>query len=374
MKNINIHGGPYNIIDSMSGTVVGTCWKRDMIVTSGSIIKGNHKDANPWNYHVDIHVQPYGSSKWYANKFMFDADRPYRYMPDGAWDVVSIPPWDRTGLYNSALSRAFEKLRGDLDLTIATAEWKQTRDMLKALGSWEKYLLKGFWNPKRWANLWLEYTYGWKPLLSDCFGAVQEFQRKVEKEARIIKGKAKQPYGDFLAGTSFAGVANQKVVIDCRGRAACTVTLIYTPKQGFDIARWGSLNPLSIAWELTPYSFVVDWFYDIGGMLRDYETALLYSKYVKGYVSELYAVDCKLRQQRFVDNSLSDSRERYVFDVHGSRRYIDFYRTVLFSAPTPRLPGWKVPTSWQRWISAWALSSQILLGKQPNVPRGKPWR
>jgi hypothetical protein len=72
--------------------------------------------------------------------------------------------------------------------------------------------------------------------------------------------------------------------------------------------------------------------------------------------------------------------EWYEYSATARRKNVQFQRSVLNSAPTPRLPEWNVSMGWQRWVSAWALSSQVLLGKsksagkwiEDQVPRGQP--
>lgn len=147
------------------------------------------------------------------------------------------------------------------------------------------------------------------------------------------------------------------------------MVLRYRPKAN-DLARWTSLNPISIAWELMPYSFVVDWFYDIGSTLRNFETALLYNQYVTGYVDELYVAVSK----EDVDLKKRPAFQGYRYRSKGYRRKIDFNRSVLTSAPLPRKPQWKVSMGWQRWMSAWALSSQVLLGRKGDIPLGQEYR
>jgi len=90
---------------------------------------------------------------------------------------VSVPPrLLRDHLYNAALSKCYEKIRGNLDLSIDIAEWKQTRRMFKGLANWERYVKK--WSPRDWANKWLEQQYGWKPLIQTLYDVTTELRRK----------------------------------------------------------------------------------------------------------------------------------------------------------------------------------------------------
>jgi hypothetical protein len=283
----------------------------------------------------------------------------------GAFNVgVEFPPYHRDALYNQALSNVYEKIRGDLDLSVDIAESAQTRRMFRELGRWERYL--GRWNPRRWANEWLQYQYGWKPLLKSCYGAATELRQHVAEKTQKFTGSASQSFTDFKTPQRPFFNTFTEILTQCKGKEGCRIVLFYKPRQN-DLARWTSLNPVSIAWELMPYSFVVDWFIDIGSTLRNLETSFLYNQYVTGYVDELYAVQCKEDVDFFVQPFVNV----YQFKSKGYRRRIEFNRTVLTSAPTPRLPQFKVKLGWQRWVSAWALSSQILLGRKGDIPLGK---
>lgn len=353
-------------IDSMSGTSLGTSVVlTDQVQCIETSIKGNFTDANPWGYVVDRHRRHYGYGRFYTNRANYLSDKPYRtpYGPVGSGEsaTVTIPPYDKSLLYNQALSRVYDKLRGDLDLAVDIAESHQTKRMFGELARWERYL--GGWGPRRWANEWLQYQYGWKPLIRSCYGAATELRNFVAKKQRIT-GSAKQPFSDFKTKRSYANLFQVDMVTNCRGKAGCRIVLDYTRKEN-DLARWSSLNPVSIAWELMPYSFVVDWFFDVGSTLRNLETSFLYSQYVTGYMDELYAVECK-EVADFADQPFA---EVYWWKSKAYRRRIEFSRTVLTSAPMPRLPQFKVKMGWQRWISAWALTSQILLGpKARSIP------
>lgn len=123
-------------------------------------------------------------------------------------------------------------------------------------------------NPKNAHNLWLEYSYGWVPLVSDVYDAI-EFQKKNAPTARIRK--------KIRSGQTFSYETSQP---DLRSTVR-TTHLIKTPhfaaagaKVRIEDAGWAFLNqfdisnPLSLTWELLPYSFVVDWFIPIGDFLR----------------------------------------------------------------------------------------------------------
>ena len=59
----------------------------------------------------------------------------------------------------------------------------------------------------------------------------------------------------------------------CKGTVKEKWTLVYEMTEQLSTPRsLGLTDPLSVAWELIPYSFVVDWFYPIGTYLENLNT------------------------------------------------------------------------------------------------------
>lgn len=138
---------------------------------------------------------------------------------------------------------------------------------------------------KRLANHWLEFQYGWKPLLSDIHGAAELLARNAvtpRKPHGILRssavGSGSEGYNDPLTGLGHLfknRVSNHHVnvklkasyMLDDEGKSA--------------LAETGMTNPLLLGWELLPYSFVVDWFIPVGNYIASlsaYDGFLLFDK------------------------------------------------------------------------------------------------
>lgn len=110
------------------------------------------------------------------------------------------------------------------------------------------------------AGAWLELQYGWKPLLSDIYAASDLVKtkpragvfRSSEKELGTITANAPFPAGDVMS-------------IKCERRLHLMVKVTNTASLP---ERLGLSDPFSVAWELTRFSFVADWFLPIGDSLR----------------------------------------------------------------------------------------------------------
>jgi hypothetical protein len=134
------------------------------------------------------------------------------------------------------------------------------------------------------------------------------------------------------------------------------------------LSQWSSLNPVSLAWEVIPYSFVVDWLIDVGSFLRNWETALLFGvRFKDGYVSTLEAYKGKETAQNNANGMLYGVPNGYPRswwpageEPKAFRRYVNFNRTVLASWPYPRQPTFHVGLGSQRLFSAASLIRQLL--------------
>lgn len=119
------------------------------------------------------------------------------------------------------------------------------------------------------ARRWLGYQYSWRPLVQDIHDTFQVIQQKRLVKYNGVWGKSTRHNEKDISQGSWdnnSGGYIRKVHSTLRARAvlhACirNETVVFINKLGL-------LNPLSIAWELTPYSFVADWAVPVGSCLQ----------------------------------------------------------------------------------------------------------
>jgi hypothetical protein len=335
-----------------------------------SSVKGNHKTPNPHRFRV--------KKINYGKGFSDAGDRRNGTAIQGDNVVglsLSAPFTDaRNFVYNKALSKLYDRLRSDIDLSVDAFQAKQTGVMLNQrfkqgrdvfmkkapLGLLEivkiaKRMKRS--NPRDWGSLWLEWTYGWKPLADDIFGSVENMMVSSMKTSQATGHPVRcgaQEMGDSRTVKTFVeeGVFRTQVIdsiYQCRFN--CFYAIADTRLNS--VAGYTSLNPVSIAWELVPYSFVADWFVDIGGYLRNMESSLLYgSDFVNGYVQE--------RSKQAIKETVAGSHTDFIVEDVGSVETKTFQRTVLSGTPGPRPPGFHPKLGTSRLISAASLLSQQL--------------
>lgn len=204
---------------------------------------------------------------------------------------------------------------------------------------------------------WLAYQYGWKPLLSDVKGAAEHLARNsFEKPIRIRVKRQKtleSPALTWLAGNGWGG----KMTVKFSSRRT-TAHIGLTFKVTNDITResqqLGITDPLTLAWELLPYSFVVDWFLPVGNFLQrlNYDSGLSFES---GYTVQLTTQSGIAQNQN--DLWWIDGYTKRQFNGTGAVvwEHTAFDRAVLSDPPQAVFPSFKDPFSATHVLNALAL-------------------
>jgi hypothetical protein len=129
----------------------------------------------------------------------------------------------------------------------------------------------------------LAWTYGIKPLAGDLGTAVAELRSAVYNYPRFTEGVLVRHDRNSNSGyratnsTTFVRPADSQVIVETRYRTQWRA-YFNTNALVAVLADHGMLNPLSLAWELMPYSFVLDWFFSVGDVLSSLDNLLICDK------------------------------------------------------------------------------------------------
>lgn len=188
--------------------------------------------------------------------------------------------------------------------------------------------------PKRIADAWLEFHYGWKPLAQDVWGMSDLIlQQLAENKPLFVHGRGKgfeSSAGSLTCPTRLNSAAATGVAFSCEAKVGVkTVLSAYVDPDavGRLANQAGLINPASLAWELVPYSFVLDWIVPIGSFLSALQ-APVGLKFRGGTTTIRYYR--RVEGQSLPDSSMDGkSQAKFVTEISG------FTRTKLASFPTP---------------------------------------
>lgn len=115
-------------------------------------------------------------------------------------------------------------------------------------------------SPEDISSRWLELQYGWKPLLNDVYEASKAYEALTKgPRSYYFKANTKR-FVNFDSSTSPSNYT-------CPTTGKLTQNILLEMREDMTVNKPRSLgleDPMTVAWELVPYSFVIDWFIPIG--------------------------------------------------------------------------------------------------------------
>lgn len=130
------------------------------------------------------------------------------------------------------------------------------------------------------ADAWLEHRYGWKPIIMDMDKIIQSTSEKRAKydQARLVaraqrEGNAEKSVALTLGAGIIPRTGGMKCVVSSRSSYRTAAGVIYDKKSqttGEQLQELLGLRPHDLPrtlWERTPFSFVLDWFGNVGDWL-----------------------------------------------------------------------------------------------------------
>lgn len=297
------------------------------------------------------------------------------------YDPPALSSVVQNNLYNQVVTKLLLKLKDqDVNLFQAWAERDQTirllREAVTSIGKAYSFLRKGDFygaagalgikNPgssggfsKTWrrnqsravAQGWLQLQYGWRPLIADVYGLCVHLQKTFEITHKVERISARSKYTNATSTSSRDGnrITTDEGLVDVE--MSCHVYYVKADPTSHQLSSYGISNPLFIAWELTKFSFVVDWFVHIGNWISALDANL-------GYTFKAGSTTLFIRSERQLVatcngpyQSYSEYAERQVW----SSDKVECYRDPLTTWPRPNMPAFRDPASLEHTLNALAL-------------------
>lgn len=338
------------------------------------------KDNLGWRGFTNYDVDDFRLSSWQGSCYreqIHPSQGIYRkWMEDGSFDQqfgqppFEVPGWGDVSqnTINRTVVKALLKARDQkINAALAIAEMNKSIETISSrftkLYQGYRQARKGNFRAaavalgvdkkgKKSASSWLELQYGWLPLLSDIHGAYEEIQKRKREHGFVFKVEANGSEVDNrfqpLSDDRTSGSLSSKVVRRVKIVLWYQVDYDYLV-QASDL---GLTNPMEIAWELTPWSFVLDWAIPIGDVLGAMTAAsgLTY----KGGTRTLSTRGELVGNRRFKSFSADGYNNKCEGEANCSVSRFKMRREILHSSPIP-LPHVKNPVSTGHALNAMAL-------------------
>lgn len=367
------YSSPYSFLRPETGsTGSGNAESAFGELSAISSVNGRKQDYHAHTYTKRVARYAYGS---FEESYL--ASTPVRYGTHlGAWAGTRLVNLvlDRNryaGLADrKALSRFYKQLRdSELNISVDVAEMNKTGKMISGMADRMVELARAVRGKHRFkndkdphkdiSNAWLEYQYGVKPLLNTIYQGTTFLANKAKRFRVSVTGK----FIDELQGTTNIayGLVNGLVREHISCRTKYVVDFQISNSAVFNASRIAKFNPIALAWELVPYSFVADWAFDLGSYLEDLETSFgLGLTFVRGFKTQTYRHVCTVRVPIQYNKSGSQAFRVHQDLIPGFSKVTGLNRSVLGAIPTPYAPSFDVKLGADRLMSAAALIGQLL--------------
>ncbi len=233
--------------------------------------------------------------------------------------------------------------RGDIKGIVSALGITKPRVLSRKARKAAKRLRKGTGSESDAHNLWLSHKYGWLPLLSDVHGLAKRqadldtanpnrYMFNVKASVTVKRNFDLAARKDQLAFATAPAIRYRKqndvehalVRIDFRKGIP---NLAQAAADGFT-------NPLDLAWEKIPFSFVADWFVPIGSYLNQLDATVGW-EFVSGSLSQYIKQKESIWQTVDLERATSDGWSGLNLGGSHTSYSWNFIRSIYGAMPIP---------------------------------------
>jgi len=244
---------------------------------------GNKDEVHPHHFLKVVYTRPTGLYQTYdtwGGGYLYSSTG---VQPGHSAETNLTGNNGRTAAYNRCLSKLYGKVRhSNLNVDIDGAEGRETarmlRNTIRAIRDVKKFAKKAVRDVRKdptltLSNAWLQYRYGWLPAVSTIYGALEH--QSLHWNEFIVRSSASAGFSASRVIDNGQYQLPRKTSIESHQyRTKMQISYRVTNAEEWALDRIATLDPASLAWEVLPGSFVVDWIYNVGGYLRAKEIAL----------------------------------------------------------------------------------------------------
>lgn len=252
-------------------------------------------------------------------------------------DLIASSVTKLLGVYHALRRGNLALASQTLGIAVSKRELKRSRRRSKSLTDANED-----WASERL----LELQYGWKPLLSDIYGSIDELSRK-KPTWNYIRAKAAQKKEEEFKTTVKTSTYTALTELSVSHQIKYGIWFTSDNSLMRSASQIGLSNPALIAWELTPWSFVVDWFIPIGNYISTFDATSGLS-FVDGYSTSFVSNKSVFTRTHTGANGETGQYSKKLLRVTVTRE-------KLRSFPSGSLPSFKNPISIDHALNALAL-------------------
>jgi hypothetical protein len=244
---------------------------------------------------------------------------------------ATVESWllDNSYYVQSAAARIYSS---GWDTLTFMAELSKTRDMFKgALKSAQSLLEKG---ARKAGKNWLEARYGWRTLYYDIVDMQEALANLDKKKTRFRQSTGTTVTDEWVVETPNQLVAGGVLYVTIIDRFTVSASLRGTVVADISPPSFG-FNPLTTGWEVIPFSFIVDWFVNVGQWLESLSFLVLSTQH---YAAGGHCITVE-RNYSYVDTgSVSGWTGTVSFESNYKRIYTKRTPTSVSLNPLVKVP------------------------------------
>jgi hypothetical protein len=168
----------------------------------------------------------------------------------------------------AGLTRFIMALRkGNLTKAVRELGVHNSREYAKKRGRWERILRDGVSDV---TGVALELKFGWVPLIQDIYNLTDTLQKPLKGNYERCRGSGSgtRSFEETYSPGFPYGSGENRCVMNYRVGLTAHV---YSVNPNLLLANnLGLINPVSVAWQVVPLSFVVDWFLPVNRFLSSF--------------------------------------------------------------------------------------------------------
>lgn len=190
------------------------------------------------------------------------------------------------------------------------------------------------------ADLWLSYSYGIKPLMSDVYSILQLVEKGLTEPVPRFSINVEETDGDYGLPGFNDGYLPREVNGTCKRGINLRFNAKITSPTGYQLWRHGLTNPLVWYWDNVRLSFVVDWFLHVRTFLASLQMPIgvsFYDGYETIWVKNDYVAKYTLIREGGYANSLNFQLMENT-QVEARHHLRAMKRSLMYSFPPAAAP------------------------------------